>query len=130
MREDQPGTVAIGTAAGEEHVLGKRMVVIALATAGYQVIDLGALDTNEKYVEAVRTLAPDVLALSVSTPAFVAQVEQILQALTAAGLRDQVKVLVGGSAMNESVARQIGADMFGLSARDAVKLTGKLLAKA
>lgn len=117
------GKVVIGTVKGDIHDIGKDMVVFTLDVNGFDVLDLGIDVDPEKFVEAVRDFQPQVVGLSgFLTLAFEAMRETV-EALKKANVRDAVKVMIGGGQIDDEVRRYTGADAFGLSAIDAVKLS-------
>jgi len=110
------GKVVIGTVQGDLHDIGKNLVAMMLEGAGFEVIDLGVDVSPEKYVEAVKEHHPDMVACSALLTTTMTRMQDIIEALKANGLRDQVKVLVGGAPVTESFAKQIGADLCALDA--------------
>ena len=116
------GKVVVGTVKGDIHDIGKDIVVFMLDVNGFDVIDLGIDVPVEKFVAAVAETKPQVVALSgFLTLAFDAMKETV-EALKAAGLRDRVKIMVGGGTVDQQVANYAGADAFGLDAMAAVSL--------
>ena len=116
------GKVVVGTVKGDIHDIGKDIVVFMLDVNGFDVIDLGIDVPVEKFVAAVAETKPQVVALSgFLTLAFDAMKETV-EALKAAGLRDRVKIIVGGGTVDQQVANYAGADAFGLDAMAAVSL--------
>ena len=116
------GKVVVGTVKGDIHDIGKDIVVFMLDVNGFEVVDLGIDVPVEKFVDAVRAGQPQVVALSgFLTLAFDAMKETV-EALKAAGLRDGVKIMVGGGTVDQQVANYAGADAFGLDAMAAVSL--------
>ena len=116
------GTVVLGTVQGDVHDIGKNLVGFMLESAGYKVIDLGIDVPVERFVEAVKTQSPDVLALSALLTTTMLGMKAILDALEAAGLRSKVKVVVGGAPLSQKFAEDIGADGYGVTAPNAVDL--------
>ena len=110
------GKVVIGTVQGDLHDIGKNLVAMMLEGAGFEVIDLGVDVSPEKYVEAVKEHHPDMVACSALLTTTMTRMQDIIEALKANGLRDQVKVLVGGAPVTESFAKQIGADLCAMDA--------------
>jgi 5-methyltetrahydrofolate--homocysteine methyltransferase len=114
------GKVVIGTVKGDLHDIGKNLVSVMLEGAGFTIKDLGTDVASEKFVQAVQEEKPDVLALSAllttTMPSFIG----VLSALEAAGVRQSVKVLVGGAPVTETYARQVGADGYAPDASRAV----------
>jgi 5-methyltetrahydrofolate--homocysteine methyltransferase len=116
------GTVVCGTVKGDLHDIGKNIVAMMLESAGFQIIDLGVDVTPEKVVEAVQKHHANIVALSALLTTTMVNMKAVIEALTAAGLRDKVKVLVGGAPVTETWARSIGADGYGKDAPAAVDL--------
>jgi 5-methyltetrahydrofolate--homocysteine methyltransferase len=123
------GRVVIGTVQGDLHEIGKNLVVIMLEGAGYAVTDLGVDVTPERFVEAVRTNLPDVLAMSALLSTTIPGMKRTIEALQAAGLRGQIKVMVGGAPVTEQYARLVGADGYAADASQAAALVQRLLGR-
>ena len=121
------GKVVIGTAQGDIHDIGKNLVGMMLEGAGFEVIDLGVDVPPEKYVQAVRDHHPDLLACSALLTTTMLRMKEMITALDEAGLRGQVKVMVGGAPITESYAREIGADLFAPDAASAASRAKELL---
>jgi 5-methyltetrahydrofolate--homocysteine methyltransferase len=121
------GTVVIGTVKGDMHDIGKNLVGMMLEGAGFEIQDLGADVSPDKFVAAVRTHQPDVVALSALLTTTMPSMKATIEALKAAGVRDQVKIMVGGAPVNEAYAQQIGADGYSPDASQAVALAKSLL---
>jgi len=121
------GTIVIGTVYGDIHSIGKSMVSSLAQGNGFEVIDLGVDVPAEKFVETVLTREPDILALSalLTTTAYVQK--EITQTITRAGIRDKVKIVVGGAAVTQEFAEMIGADGYEPTAIGAVRLFKKLV---
>ena len=113
------GKVVIGTVQGDLHDIGKNLVAMMLEGAGFEVIDLGVDVSPEKYVQAVKEHHPDMVACSALLTTTMSRMKDIIDALKENGLRDQVKVLVGGAPVTESFAKQIGADLCAMDAASA-----------
>ncbi len=124
------GTVVIGTVKGDLHDIGKNLVSLMLEGAGFQVKDLGSDVTPEKYVTAVRESHANVVAMSALLTTTMVNMKSIIDALKEAGLRDQVKIMVGGAPVTDNFAKQIGADGYAPDASRAVALAKSLLAAA
>ncbi len=114
------GRVAIGTVKGDLHDIGKNLVGAMLEGGGYEVIDLGVNVTPEQFVAAVRDKQANIVAMSALLTTTMPAMRQTIDALTAAGMRQQVTVIVGGAPITEAFAREIGADAFSESAAGAV----------
>ena len=121
------GKVAIGTVKGDLHDIGKNLVAMMLEGAGFEITDLGTDVTPEKFVEAVRSGGVNVIALSALLTTTMPNMKNTLEALKAAGLRDRVKVMVGGAPVTEAYAQQIGADGYSPDASRAVTLAKALV---
>jgi len=116
------GAFAIVTVRGDIHDIGKNIVAILLKGSGYEVEDLGIDIPTEKVVEYVRENKPDYLGLSALLTTTMLVMGDIIEALKAAGLRDTVKVLVGGAAVSQEYANEIGADAYCVDGFDAVRV--------
>jgi len=110
------GRILVGTVQGSVHSMGKSILISILTSGGYEVHDLGADVPAEKFVEKVREIKPQVVGLSVGLTQALPSVKKVVEALKAAGLRDQVKVILGGNAATEERAAQAGVDAYGASA--------------
>lgn len=121
------GKVVIGTVFGDIHNIGKDMVSTLLYAAGFEVVDLGVNVKGEDFLEAVRNEKPDILAMSALLTTTSAEQKNMIRGLTKAGLRKKVKVIVGGSPINQEFADSIGADGYGATAPEGVKLVKKFL---
>jgi len=121
------GTVAIGTVKGDLHDIGKNLVALMLEGAGFEVKDLGVDVAPEKFVEAVRAGDVDIVALSALLTTTMASMKATIEAIQQAGLRDQVKIMVGGAPVTQEYAEQIGADGYSQDASRAVSLAQSLV---
>jgi 5-methyltetrahydrofolate--homocysteine methyltransferase len=121
------GKVAAGTVKGDMHDIGKNLVCIMLEGAGFEIIDLGTDVPPEKFVEAARNGA-DIIAMSALLTTTMGSMKITVQALQAAGLRERVKVMVGGAPVTAEYARLIGADGYSPDASQAVALARSLVA--
>ena len=121
------GTFLIGTVQGDLHDLGKNLTAITLMTAGFEVIDLGKDVATEKFVAEVARIKPDILGLSALLTTTTEQQQAVIQALEQAGLRGNVKVIVGGAPVNQKWADHIEADAFGADAIDGLRKAKALL---
>ncbi len=130
-RGDKPvATVVIGTVKGDLHDIGKNLVSAMLEGGGFEIIDLGSDVSPEKFVEAVRTSGANMIALSALLTVTMPSMKTTIEALKTAGLREQVKVMVGGAPVTNQYAQEIGADGYGESASSAVHLARKLAGAA
>lgn len=121
------GRVVIGTVKGDLHDIGKNLVASMLEGGGFQVIDLGADVPPEKFVEAVQEHNAEIVALSALLTVTMPAMKTTIEALKAAGLRDRVKVMVGGAPLTQKYADEIGADGYGENASVAVSLARRLI---
>ena len=124
------GTVVCGTVKGDLHDIGKNIVAMMLESAGFQIVDLGVDVPPEKVVAAVREHGANVVAMSALLTTTMVNMKAVIDALAAAGLRDQVKVMVGGAPVTESWAQSIGADGYGKDASAAVETARSLVTAA
>jgi 5-methyltetrahydrofolate--homocysteine methyltransferase len=124
------GKVIIGTVKGDLHDIGKNLVAMMLEGAAFEIVDLGTDVSPEKFVDAVKTHQPAVVGLSALLTTTMPNMKTTIEALKTAGLRDQVKVIIGGAPVTEVYARDIGADGFAPDASRAVTLTKSLLGSA
>jgi 5-methyltetrahydrofolate--homocysteine methyltransferase len=116
------GTVLIGTVKGDLHDIGKNIVVMMLEGAGFQVIDLGVDIDVEKVVAKVAEIRPQVLGLSTLLTTTMPEMKRVIEELRARGLRDRVKIMVGGAPVDATFAEKIGADGYGKDAAQAMAL--------
>ena len=122
------GRVVLGTVKGDQHDIGKNLVGAMLEGGGYEVIDLGVNVAPEHFVAAVQARKAQFVALSALLTTTRDMMKVTIEALTKAGLRDQVKVLVGGAPIDEAFAQSIGADGYGESAASVVALAKRVAA--
>jgi len=124
---DYKGTIIIGTVQGDVHDIGKNLVTMMLKGGGYKVYDIGTDIKPERFVSEVREKKPDILAMSSLLTTTMHYMQKTIDALVAAGLRDKVKVIVGGAPITQAYADKIGADGYSKDAASAVDLVGKLI---
>lgn len=124
---ESSGKVVIGTVRGDLHDIGKSLVVMMLEGAGFEVVDLGIDVAPERFVQAVVEEAPQIVALSALLTTTMLNMSEVIQALEAAGVRRQVKVMIGGAPISRSFADQIGADGYSPDAAGASRLAGELV---
>jgi 5-methyltetrahydrofolate--homocysteine methyltransferase len=122
------GKIVIGTVKGDLHDIGKNLVAIMMEGAGFQVIDLGADVTPEKFIQAVRENKADLVGLSALLTTTMPQMMVAIDQIKAAGLYDQVKVIIGGAPVTQAYADQIGAHGFAPDASAAATLALRLIA--
>jgi len=123
------GKIIVATVKGDLHDIGKNIVSILLRGAGYQVKDLGNDVDTQTIVEAVRDEKPQFLGLSALLISTMANMTDIVQALKNAGLRDTVKIIIGGAPVSVDFAKSIGADGYGADGFDAVRIVESLFKK-
>jgi 5-methyltetrahydrofolate--homocysteine methyltransferase len=121
------GKVVLGTVKGDLHDIGKNMVGMMLQGSGYEVMDLGADVKPQRFVEAVQAEKPDFVMMSALLTTTMLAMGETIQALKAAGLRDKVRVAVGGAAVTQRFADEIGADFYSPTATGAVTKAKELI---
>jgi len=121
------GKVAIGTTEGDLHDIGKNLVAMMLEGSGYEIVDLGVDVSAAKFIEAIRDGA-NVVAMSALLTTTMTNMAATVEAIKAAGLRDQVRIVVGGAPITKSYADEIGADGYAEDASGAVRLVKEVLA--
>ena len=122
------GKVIIGTVAGDLHDIGKNLVGMMLEGAGFEVIDLGTDASADDFVAAVQEHSPDLIGMSALLTTTMPSMTKTVEGLTEAGLRDQVKVLIGGAPVTQQYADKIGADGYAPDASSASRKAKELLA--
>lgn len=128
-RGDKPiGRVAIGTVRGDLHDIGKNLVASLLEGGGFEVIDLGVNVAPEQFIKTVREQNATIVAMSALLTTTMPAMKTTIQALKDAGVRDQVKVLIGGAPITQKYAEEIGADGYSENAVGAVALAKKAVA--
>jgi 5-methyltetrahydrofolate--homocysteine methyltransferase len=121
------GIVVIGTVKGDIHDVGKNLVVMMMQGAGFKVIDLGINIPVEKFIQAIKEYQPDIVGMSALLTTTMIEFKKNVEAFKNAGLRDKIKVMVGGAPVNEKYALDSGADAYGGDAIDAVEEAKKLI---
>ena len=121
------GKVAIGTTQGDLHDIGKILVAMMLEGSGYEIVDLGVDVPADKFIEAIKDGAT-VVAMSALLTTTMTNMKVTIQAITEAGLRDKVRIIVGGAPITKSYADEIGADGYAQDASSAVRLVKEVLA--
>lgn len=122
------GKVVIGTVKGDIHDIGKNIVVTLLKANGFEVIDLGIDVPAEVFVETVRKHEAKVLGLSALLNITFAEMKNVVDQLKAAGLRDKVKVVIGGVPCNEQVRKYTGADYYAKDAAEGIRISNEIYA--
>jgi len=121
------GKIIAGTVKGDLHDIGKNLVCMMLEGAGFHVVDMGTDVSPEAFVDAVNEYQPDFIVMSALLTTTMPSMQSTIEALQKAGLRDQVKVLIGGAPINNAYAERIGADGYAQDASRAVKLARSLI---
>jgi 5-methyltetrahydrofolate--homocysteine methyltransferase len=122
------GKLVIGTVKGDLHDIGKNLVAMMFEGAGFQVVNLGIDLEAQVFVDAVKEHHPDILGLSALLTTTMPRMAEAIRALKEAGIRDQVKIIVGGAPVTAEYAEKIGADAYGPNAAMAVERGKALLA--
>lgn len=121
------GIVAIGTVKGDMHDIGKNLVAMMMEGAGIKVIDLGTNVSAEKFINAVRNDGAQIIAMSALLTTTMQEMKITIDEIAKAGLRDSVKVMIGGAPITQEYADQIGADVYTGDAGSAAEMATKLL---
>jgi len=121
------GKVLIGTVKGDLHDIGKNLVSMMMEGAGFTVTDLGVDVSPEKFVQKAQEVEPDIVAISALLSTTMPAMPQTIEALQKAGIRDKVKVIIGGAPVTAKYAQEIKADSYGADAGSAVTEAKKLL---
>jgi 5-methyltetrahydrofolate--homocysteine methyltransferase len=121
------GKVAIGTVKGDLHDIGKNLVAMMLEGGGFEITDLGTDVTPEKYIEAIQREEVDIVGMSALLTTTMPNMVTTINAISEAGLREKVKIIIGGAPVTADYADQIGADGFAPDASQAVSLAKKLV---
>ncbi|MGD0152816.1 MAG: corrinoid protein [Thermacetogeniaceae bacterium] len=127
---DSPGVVVIGTVQGDTHDIGKNLVALLLSVNGYEVHDAGRDVTPATFVSKVRETGANILGLSALMTTSMANMEGVVELLHKEGLRDKVKVLIGGAPVSSRYAQKIGADAYAANAFEAVLVANALVLKS
>jgi len=121
------GRIVIGTVEGDLHDIGKDLVTMMLEGAGFEVTNLGVEVTADAFVQAVRDVSPHIVAMSALLTTTMTNMPSVIEALSNEGLRDSVKVIIGGAPVTQEFADEIGADGYAPDAASAVKLAVSLV---
>jgi len=121
------GKVVMGTVEGDLHDIGKNLVAMMLEGGGFEIVDLGTDAPPDKFIEAIKTERPNVIGMSALLTTTMPAMKRTIDALVEAGLRDKVKVMVGGAPVTQAWADEIGADGYAPDAASAVELARSLL---
>ena len=123
------GKVVIGTVKGDLHDIGKNLVASMLEGCGFEVVNIGIDVSADTFIQAVKENQPDILCMSALLTTTMGYMKEVIDALEAAGIRDQVKVMVGGAPVTQGFADEIGADGYSDNANSAVTVAKQLLGK-
>jgi len=121
------GKVLIGTVKGDLHDIGKNLVAMMMEGAGFTITDLGVDVSPEKFVQKAQEIEPHIVAMSALLSTTMPAMPQVIEALKKAGLRDKVRVMIGGAPVTEKYAQQIAADAYASDAGSAVSKAKELL---
>jgi len=127
---DRVGKILLGTVKGDLHDIGKNLVGMMCEGSGFDVIDLGFNVEPEVFVEAIKEHQPDIVGMSAMLTTTMRAMGYTIKAIEEAGLRDRVKVIVGGAPVDEEFSQRIGADGYGSNAVSGPELAKNLLGKA
>ncbi len=122
------GKVIIGTVKGDLHDIGKNLVASMLEGCGFEVINLGVDVSSEKFVEAIIEHDANILCMSALLTTTMVNMKEVIDAVEKAGLKDKVRIMIGGAPVNDKFSQQIGADGFSDNANSAVQLAKELMA--
>ncbi|MFX1415845.1 MAG: cobalamin-dependent protein, partial [Promethearchaeota archaeon] len=129
QKAEEKGTIVIGTVKGDIHYIGKNLVIAFLKSNGFEVHDLGEDVAPELFVQKLKESGAPILALSGLITTTHDVMRETIEALKSAGLRDKVRVMIGGCDVNQEVVDYTGADAFGSDAVSAVEIAGRFLAE-
>ena len=127
MGAEAAGRVVIGTVQGDLHDIGKNLVASMLEGGGFEVVDLGVDVSPKRFVEEAQARDRTIVALSALLTTTMTQMKAVIEALSAAGIRDKTKVIIGGAPITQQYADEIGADGYSDNASAAVSLARKLV---
>jgi 5-methyltetrahydrofolate--homocysteine methyltransferase len=124
------GKILLGTVKGDLHDIGKNLVGMMCEGAGFEVVDIGFDAEPEKFIEAIKEHQPDIVGMSAMLTTTMRAMGHTLKAIEEAGLRDQIKIVVGGAPVDAEFAERIGADGYGSNAASGVDLAKELVGAA
>ena len=127
IETDKTGRFMMGVVAGDMHDLGKSIVIAMLTGAGFEVIDLGVDVPTEVFIEKAQSLNPDIMGVGCYMTTTMLELRGMMRALKEHGLRDKLKVMIGGVPTTQMFADEVGADAWGKDALDAVEKAKKLM---
>jgi len=126
-KSERRGKVVFGTVEGDLHDIGKNIAIALLRASGFDVVDLGVDVSANAFVRAVKTHQPDIVAMSALLLTTLPGMGEVVQALSGAGLRQRLFVMIGGRPTNKAFAERIGADAYCATAMDGLKVANELL---
>jgi 5-methyltetrahydrofolate--homocysteine methyltransferase len=127
---ESSGKVVIGTVAGDLHDIGKNLVSMMLEGAGFEIVDLGSDVSADQFIEAVQKNEPDIVGMSALLTTTMTSIGTTIDALAQAGLRDKVKILIGGAPVTQDFANKVGADGFAPDAGSAARVAKSVMGVA
>ena len=127
IETDKTGRFMMGVVAGDMHDLGKSIVIAMLTGAGFEVIDLGVDVPTEVFIEKAQSLNPDIMGVGCYMTTTMLELKDVMRELKEHGLRDKLKVMIGGVPTTQMFADEVGADAWGKDALDAVEKAKKLM---
>lgn len=128
-KREIPGKVVIGTVEGDIHDIGKTIVASMLSANGFEVFDLGTDVTTDAFIAKIKEVGANILGMSALLTTTMSNQVKIIKVLSSEGLRDKVKIIVGGAPTSQSWAEEIGADGYGENAIEAVRVAKQLTTK-
>jgi methylmalonyl-CoA mutase cobalamin-binding domain/chain len=129
QKKDSIGSVVIGTVKGDIHDIGKNIVSTLLRGSGFDVVDLGVDVSAEKFIEAIKTTGAKVLGMSALLSTTYPEMKNVVDAIREAGLREHVKIIIGGAPVNEQVRQFAGADYYAEDAVTGINLCKEIYAE-
>lgn len=123
-------TIVIGVVRGDVHDIGKNITKIFLEAAGFKVVDLGRNVPAEKFIESIKENNAEIVALSTMMTSTLKSMREVLDLIKKEGLRDQIKIILGGAAPDEKFTLEIGADFYGSDANAAVEILNRYILEA
>jgi methylmalonyl-CoA mutase cobalamin-binding domain/chain len=129
QKKDSIGNVVIGTVKGDIHDIGKNIVSTLLRGSGFEVVDLGVDVSAEKFIEAIKTTGARVLGMSALLSTTYPEMKNVVNAINEAGLREHVKIIIGGAPVNEQVRQFTGADYYAEDAVTGINLCKEIYAE-
>lgn len=125
--EDQAGTIIMATVKNDVHDIGKNLVITVLSSFGFKVIDLGVDVQPVCICQSIKEQKPEIVGLSCMLSETVGSIKETISQIKNAGLREKVKIIVGGAIVNAEIAEEAGADAYGENAFDAISLCQKMI---